>query len=103
MLKALYSLPSPSSTVPSVSTPSTSHTRSLTRASRAASDFSILAVRSVELDKFGEQLRHLGKGNHVGAIAQGSVGIRVRFNEDSIGAGRNRAARQHRSEFALST
>src|SRR2546425_2368547 len=101
MLNVLYSLPSPSSTVPSVSTPSTSHTNNLTRASRAASDFSISAVGSVELDQVREQFRHFSEWNHIGAITQGAIRIGVRFNEDSISPGHDRAARQHRSEFAL--
>src|SRR2546423_3070432 len=101
MLKALYSLPSPSSTVPSVSTPSTSHTNSLMRASRAVSDFSISAIGSVELDEFGEQFRHLRERNHVRAIAQRAIGIGMRLYENTVGAGHHCAARQYGSEFAL--
>src|SRR5438309_802249 len=101
MLKALYSLPSPNSTVPSVSTPSTSHTNSLTRASRAASGFSISAAGSVELDEFGQQFRHLRERNHVRPIAQGAIWFGMRLYENAIGAGYNGAARQHRSELAL--
>src|SRR2546421_1392845 len=101
MLKALYSLPSPSSTVPSVSTPSTSHTSNLTRASRAASDFSISAVGGVELDEFGEQFRHLRERNHVRAIAQCTIRIGMGFYENTVGASHDCAARQHWSELAL--
>src|SRR5438309_531549 len=101
MLNVLYSLPSPSSTVPSVSTPSTSHTNSLTRASRAASDFSISAIGSVELDEFGEQFRHFRERNHVRAIAQRAIGIGMRLYEKAIRAGHHCAARQHGSEFPL--
>src|SRR5580765_493869 len=99
MLNVLYSLPSPISTVPSVSTPSTSHTSNLTRASLAASDFSISTVGSVQLHQFRQQFRHFSQRNHIRSITERPVRIRMRFNEDAIRARDHRATRQHRSKF----
>src|SRR6516164_10107256 len=108
-------------TEPSVSTPSTSHRKSLTRRSarsssgrrRARADPApggfgcwglfrgIGANGSKDLQQAFEEFGHIAQRDHVGTIAQGLVRFGMGFDKNTIGAGHQGAPRQHRRELAL--
>src|SRR5262245_58978866 len=103
MPKNLNSLPSPMRIVPSVSTPSTSHNKSLTRARLANSELfaRISAVDGAESDEVREQVCHVSQRDHIRAVAERAIWIRVRFDEEAVRARNHGATRQHRRKLAL--